>query len=40
MVAEVNDFGGADKGEVKGVEEEQKPFALIGVKREFLELVG
>jgi len=40
IVAEVNDFGGADEGEVKGIEEEKQPFVLVVVEGELLELVG
>lgn len=40
LVAELYDFGGADKGEVKRVEEEEEPFALEVSEWEFLELVG
>ena len=40
VVAKVDDFGGADEGEVERIEEEEKPFVLIVIKREFLELVG
>ena len=40
VIAEVNDLCRADKGEVKRVEEEQKPLVLVVVQRKFLELVS
>lgn len=40
LVAEVDDFSGADEGEVKGVEEEQQPLLAVVLQRELLELVG
>jgi hypothetical protein len=39
LVAELDDFGGADEGEVEGVEEEQQPLAAVVLERELLELV-
>ena len=38
LVIEGNDFGGADKGEVKGVEEEKDVLALVGADVDFLEV--
>ena len=40
VVAEIDDFGGADEGEVEGVEEEEQPLALVVGEGELLELVG
>ena len=40
VVAEVHDFGGADEGEVEGVEEEEQPLALVVGEGELLELIG
>lgn len=37
LVAELNNFGGADEGEIEGVEEEQQPLALVVLKRDLLE---
>ena len=40
MVAELNDFGWADEGEVERVEEEQQPFRFVVVEGDFFELIG
>jgi hypothetical protein len=40
LVGELNDFSGADKGEVERIEEEKQPFALEAFEGELLELVG
>ena len=34
---EINDLGGADEGEIKGVEEEQEPFVFEIIERNLLE---
>ena len=33
VVAEINDFCGTDEGEIKGVEEKQKPFVFVVIER-------
>ena len=39
VVAELDNLGGADEGEVKGVEEEHQPFVLVVLEGDFLEVV-
>lgn len=40
FIAEINDFGWADEGEVQWIEEKQKPFIFVGVETELFEFVG
>ncbi|CAM6005214.1 unnamed protein product [Sphagnum balticum] len=39
-VGKLYNFGGADEGKVKGVEEEEEPLALVAFERYFLEIAG
>ena len=38
LVVEGNDFGGADEGEVEGIEEEDDVLSLVGAEVDFAEV--
>jgi len=40
VVAELDDFSGADEGEVQWIEKEQQPFGFVVSKGELLEFVS